>query len=308
MTPDDAYAALNHLRSVLRVPRRDEANKENLELFQKSFMDYISDFRRSGFSHDIEHEAQQLMAQCAFRILNEAPDGIDFGDVDYGFFYGTLRRGPGTGAKISVTWPVDDHHVFDNIAIDEVAAGMDRGNPTFQNEVCIRILSTWFEKYHDDFPFVSLRKLAFDESRRQEFMMHGTLKQMLLKAVKFSTSWKSVRLQFRRPATAVTNFSDPWNSSCPHKRTGKWGERDNQDWKTSFQFKKCKFCTEQFERQLKDWKARSPDHVVPILFTSTGWCCVEFRFVDPKDGISEWAYQFWVFISLKERKKYGSDL
>ncbi|XP_006463129.1 hypothetical protein AGABI2DRAFT_194079, partial [Agaricus bisporus var. bisporus H97] len=149
MTPDDAYAALNHLRSVLRVPRRDEANKEKLELFHKSFMDYISDFRRSRFSHAIEDEAGQLMAQCTTRILNEAPDGIDFGDVDYGFSLGTLRRGPGTGAKISVTWPVDEGVGTTNatrlrmyqLAVEEAVLRMFwDGETTF-----IHILSTRFK-------------------------------------------------------------------------------------------------------------------------------------------------------------------
>ncbi|EKM75168.1 hypothetical protein AGABI1DRAFT_132520 [Agaricus bisporus var. burnettii JB137-S8] len=48
MTPDEAYAAINHLRSVLRVPRRDKAHQESLELFHKSSMDYNSDSIQSS--------------------------------------------------------------------------------------------------------------------------------------------------------------------------------------------------------------------------------------------------------------------
>jgi hypothetical protein len=91
MTPDEAYAALNHLRSVLRVPSRGGAHKENLKPFHKSFIDYISDSKRSGFSPDIQREAQQInLTECAFSVLNEAPDGVDFGDLRYIIIYGTF--------------------------------------------------------------------------------------------------------------------------------------------------------------------------------------------------------------------------
>lgn len=156
MTPEEAYAAINRLRCLLRVPKRDAAHREMLEPLHKSFMDYISDVTRSRFSPDIQHETHQLMAQCAFRILNEAPDGIDFGDIDYRLKYGYLRRGPGTGGKISLTWKVDeDVDCNDNamrflmykLAIGEVVAGMDRGDPNFQSEFFIRLMATRFEKY-----------------------------------------------------------------------------------------------------------------------------------------------------------------
>ncbi|XP_006463127.1 hypothetical protein AGABI2DRAFT_119954 [Agaricus bisporus var. bisporus H97] len=314
MTPDDAYAALKHLRSVLHVPTRGEAHEENLIVFHKSFMDYISDFRRSGYFHDIKREARQLLVRCVFRILDEAPDGVDFADGYYDTFYGTLRRGPDTGVKISVIWPLvnftDDtpRLIMYEAAIEEVAAGMKRRVPTFQNEFCIRILSTWFEEYRDNFPFSSLRNLVFDESRRQEFVKHGILKQLPLKAVDVSpVIYKEAKLQFRRFAT-TTNLSDPWKPSCPHEREGMWEGGTDRDWTTVFRLRDCDFCMERLEHQLKDWKTRLPDHVVPALFTSTGDCCVEFQFVDPEDGISEWTYWWWVKVSLEERKKYGSDV
>jgi hypothetical protein len=50
MTADEAYAAVNHLRSILYVPRRYQPHEGALEAFHKSFIDYISDFSRSGIS------------------------------------------------------------------------------------------------------------------------------------------------------------------------------------------------------------------------------------------------------------------
>jgi hypothetical protein len=57
---------------------------------------------------------------------------------------------------------------------------------------------------------------------------------------------------------------------------------------------------------LKSWKAHSPDDTALVLFTSTGDCCAQVRFVDPADGMSEWTYSFWCRIPREERKKYGS--
>ncbi|KAF7763842.1 hypothetical protein Agabi119p4_8379 [Agaricus bisporus var. burnettii] len=222
MAPEDVYPALNHLRSVLRVPSRIAAFWKNLELFHKSFMDYISDFHRSGFSHDIKHEARQLMAQCAFRVLNEAPDGVDLGEYDNTIF-GTLCRGPGTGDKISLTWPVDEilnstiamRLPMYGMAVEAVVDGMESGVPTFQSEFCIRILSTRIEEYSNRFPRGSLRDLVFDGSRRQELMTHGILKQMPLKAIDiFNLLPGELKLQFCRPATTAKNLSDPRNASC----------------------------------------------------------------------------------------------
>jgi hypothetical protein len=83
MTCDEAYAALRPLSSVLDIPGRDKAHKKALQYFHKSFLDYISDFTRSEFSRDIMSEACQLDVQCTFRILEQALDGIDVGDLDY---------------------------------------------------------------------------------------------------------------------------------------------------------------------------------------------------------------------------------
>ncbi|EKM77076.1 hypothetical protein AGABI1DRAFT_108438 [Agaricus bisporus var. burnettii JB137-S8] len=319
MTCDEAYAAINHLRSVLRIPRRDKLHEEKLEPFHKSFLDYISDFTRSRFSIDIQLEAQQLKTECAFRILQEAPDGIDFGDVDYKLWYGRLTRGPGKGDKISLTWPVDENVDWSDdetrsslykLAIGEVVAGMEREDPTFQSKFCIRLLTTRFKEYYGNFPRYALRDLLFDETRRHEFMMHGLLKKIPLQAIDISTMPDKIKLQFRRPATTVKTSSDPWNSLCEHVRTGKWESGKEQDWKTSFRWYgplECTFCSERFKNQLENWKVRSPDYTLVILFTSAGKCCVEFQIVHPEDGLSQWRYWIWIKLTLEERLKYGSN-
>jgi len=153
MTADEAYTALNRLRSVLNFPQRHEAHKKLLEPFHKSLIDYLF---RSGFSTDIELEARGIKTQCAFRVLNEAPDGIDYGEVEYGLGYGKLARNGGTGDKISITWRVDEEVDWDDnrtrlsmykLAIGEVATGMKRGDPVFQSDFCIKLLTVQFDNY-----------------------------------------------------------------------------------------------------------------------------------------------------------------
>jgi hypothetical protein len=98
-----------------------------------------------------------------------------------------------------------------------------------------------------------------------------------------------------------------------HIQEGKWGEGKDHAWSTEFSLKKdfigeYIFCSQRLERQLENWKAVSPDHPVSVLFTSTGSHLVEFKFVDTKDGMSEWTYWFWHWFSKKERKELGSSV
>lgn len=173
MTRDEAYAALNLLASVLRVTNPKEAHSNKLEPFHNSFIDYVSDFTRSRFSPNIQREAQQLKIQCASRILNEASDGVDFGDVDYRIFCGTMRPGPGTAEQISLTWLIDEGVRWDDnqtrllmykVAVGEVVDDMRRKTSTFQSELCVRLLTTQFEDYDSNFPFSQLRDLVFVSS------------------------------------------------------------------------------------------------------------------------------------------------
>ncbi|XP_006463960.1 hypothetical protein AGABI2DRAFT_120767 [Agaricus bisporus var. bisporus H97] len=342
MTPDEAYAAVNLLQSVLNTPKRDEAHLEKLETFHKSFIDYVSDPSRSDLFTDIHHEAQQLKIKCAFRILNEAPNGIDIGKGDYGFFYGILRRGPGIGDKISLTWPVIEGVAESEdamrlkmykLAIGVVANGTQSGDSTFRSEFCIHLLAAQFKEHMRIKFYLTLSELVFDESRRHEFMVHGTLKQMPLMAINTSNV-HNITLRFRRPARTVTsgvstilnvdellsynpaktaiNSFDPWNSSCQHERTGEWEEGKDQDWKTqlrsSTENSDCSFCRRRFGRQLRSWVNHSPDHLVPVLFTLSGKCCVEFRFVDLDDGISDWTYWLWIRLLEGERRNTSRKL
>jgi hypothetical protein len=99
-----------------------------------------------------------------------------------------------------------------------------------------------------------------------------------------------------------------------HEREGKWGEGKDQSWSTEFRVyettlqHRCEFCCERLERQLENWKALYPDRPVLVLFTSTAVSAIEFKFVDPEDGMSEWTYWIWYVFSEAERKKLGSTV
>jgi hypothetical protein len=173
MTRDEAYAAVNHLRSVMNVPRRDKAHEDVLRPFHKSFADYIFDFTRSGFSPGFKDEARQLATQCALRVLKEAHNGIDFNAFNYEPWWGDMLCGLAAGDKTPLTWLVeeagdwnDDKTRFSlhKLALTEVELGIERGDPVLQNESCIRLLTA--QLYWDfcilphrrlrDFVFVSL--------------------------------------------------------------------------------------------------------------------------------------------------------
>jgi hypothetical protein len=158
MTRDEAYAALRPLSSVLDFPRRNKAHQKELQYFHKSFVDYISDFARSGFSRDMKRETHNLYVQCTFRILEQAPDGIDLDGLDYKVYgeqlIGRLARGPGTGGNISLSWHVDEDSRWDDnrtrlfiykIAIANVADGIGRREQAFYTVFFVRALATRFE-------------------------------------------------------------------------------------------------------------------------------------------------------------------
>jgi hypothetical protein len=170
MTADEAYAALNRLRSVLNFPQRHEAHEELLTPFHKSFVDYIF---RSGFSTDITLEARQIMSQCTFRVLEEAPQGIDFDldDLLYSCGHGKLARHSGARGNISISWPAyEEMSTWDDLrtrlslyqlAIGEVAEGIKRGDPVFQSQPYVKLLTTQFEVRYDSHLFNQLRDLVF---------------------------------------------------------------------------------------------------------------------------------------------------
>ncbi|XP_006464109.1 hypothetical protein AGABI2DRAFT_180194 [Agaricus bisporus var. bisporus H97] len=332
MTCDDAYAAIRHLSAVLDAPPRYEAHASMLRSFHKSFIDYICDFNRSGFSPDIKYEAYLLEVQYTFRILEQAPDGIDFGDVDYAiqvspgpaFSHMTvLARGPGTGDNIPLTWLVDEEINWDDnqtrfcmykIAVSSVVEGIKQGEPAFCTKYCIRFITSRFHQYFfDDFPFWELQKLVFEESRRHELLKHGILTQVPVKVLDYVNITWHVGLQLRRPTSPATKLSDSWDPSCKHKRAGNWREGKAEHWETQFSTmvgisSQCRACCIRLKRQLEGWKRRSPDHLTTVLFTSTGKSFLEFQFVDPDDGVSEWTY--WIVYKMlkQERIKLGSTV
>lgn len=93
-----------------------------------------------------------------------------------------------------------------------------------------------------------------------------------------------------------------------HEREGEWEEGKGQNWTTTFEGNECSFCLVRLKHQFKSCVTQFSNHTALILFTSTGACCVEFRFVDVEDGISEWTYRFWCRLELRERRKYGSTV
>jgi hypothetical protein len=160
MTCDEAYAALRPLSSVLDAPGRDTAHKECLRYNHKSFIDYISDFVRSGVLPDIKHKARQLHVQCTLRILRQTPDGgyvdIFCYELYQSFHIGALVYAPGARDSISLTWPVDEESGRDNnrtrlsmykIAFASVADGIALREQAFYTVFCIRLLATRLQTF-----------------------------------------------------------------------------------------------------------------------------------------------------------------
>jgi hypothetical protein len=86
------------------------------------------------------------------------------------FDCGHLASGRVTRSKISLSWSVEAASGWNNnrtwlsmyyLAIDGVVNGMIRGDPTFQSEFCIRLLTTVFDFYSSDFPHDGLLNVVF---------------------------------------------------------------------------------------------------------------------------------------------------
>ncbi|KAF7760578.1 hypothetical protein Agabi119p4_11254 [Agaricus bisporus var. burnettii] len=317
MAENVAYGATQLLSAIASVPGPAEAATHRLELFHKSFEDYLKDFDRSGFSLDINSELQQLRGQCALRVVGEAPDGINLDGLACDFFDGGIfKNGRGTGgSSISLSWPVDEHSGEGHLcqlrldmyheSVWEVMCGFRRKDEAFQSLLCMHLLTTCFVETPCDFPNSTLRDIAFDVSRRRELLKYGMLKLVPLETLEYDEIPipSSIRLCFRSP---TLEHSNPWATSCKHERKGKW-ETHDQNWSTEFKTpiehrvhrvnlrystwerQQCSSC---FQRFTHHFKTRSPGHLVTILDVTPGWRWVELRFVDPDDGVSEWTYYF----------------
>jgi hypothetical protein len=157
MTSSEAYSALRPLSAVLAIPGRDTAHGEDLRCFHKSFLDYICDFSRSGFSHDIQREARELYVQCTLRVLGQAPNGIDvdglYYDVSNEHTIGTLARVSGKSGTISLTWPADGRSAWDDsrprlfiyqMAVASVVKGIEQRDQAFYTVSHIHLLAMCF--------------------------------------------------------------------------------------------------------------------------------------------------------------------
>jgi hypothetical protein len=171
MSANAAYGATHHIRAIAIVPAPADAAKDRLTFFHKSFPDYLRDFKRSGFSPDIESEAEQLVGQCGLRILEEVPDGVSMdgaSTLGWNLGGGTFKNGPRTGRSVSVSWPTvgehDNREMCLNMfrrAVWEVMEGFRRREEAFQSLFCMRVLTTCFIKLPRHFPIDALRDLVF---------------------------------------------------------------------------------------------------------------------------------------------------
>jgi hypothetical protein len=225
---------------VAIVPGPDEAANKGLEFYHQSFPDYLRDFKRSGFSPNIDSEAEELMDQCGLRVIEEAPDGVYMDGAsgsDLATLGGVLKNGPGTGDNISVSWPAVGElnnrklrfHMFRN-AIWLLLEGLSGREEAFQSLLCVRVLTTCFASLDHKFPFDALPDSVFvscitfdsgyvtefickDESRRRELLNHGILKQIPLETLDFDKTLidRFIRMRFKSPKVGHSN---PWNTSC----------------------------------------------------------------------------------------------
>jgi hypothetical protein len=172
ISQDAAYGATHHIRAVAIIPEPHEALSNDLKFFHKSYLDYLRNFNRSGFSPDIESEVMELRIKCALRIVEEAPDGckIDGATKDRLRFLlsDCLKNGPGTGDNVSVSWPAfgeynNRHLRWDmcGAAIWSMFYGLVEREEAFQSLFCLRVLSTCFDKLPRYFPFDAFADCAF---------------------------------------------------------------------------------------------------------------------------------------------------
>lgn len=73
MTRQSAYAALDQLHSLLKIPSPTQAASQPIQVHHKSFRDYLS--RR--FPNSLQ-EAKALEIECALRVLNDIPEGMHY--------------------------------------------------------------------------------------------------------------------------------------------------------------------------------------------------------------------------------------
>jgi hypothetical protein len=80
LTEDAAYTAMGYMHSVVKVPEPANADDESLHFFHESFEVYLCTFKRSRFSRHVRADAQELLAQCSMRVVEEVSDRVANGE------------------------------------------------------------------------------------------------------------------------------------------------------------------------------------------------------------------------------------
>ncbi|KAF7773462.1 hypothetical protein Agabi119p4_5629 [Agaricus bisporus var. burnettii] len=295
-----AYGAVSHLHAIVKVPTRDKADEEDLEFLHKSFPDFLFDFKRSRFSHNLRDEAEQFLAQTSIRIVEqvEVPDDLDSMDGGEGAkcnSYGCLKDGPGFCDNIALSWPGDGRYEMSD---DWLKLKMYRDS--------MEVLGRFFPTYR--------LYSAFDEFRPGLEEL-GKLNQVPLRALNYATIRGWIDIRFISPAGIGKDakHSDPWNASCTHEKENVDGLHgwktfffwcldtpgdevpytdiprfntkagEDFDWEATYpidtEMFKCLYCSRRLARQFSN----NADQLVTIFVDSTEMCYVEFELVDPDD-------------------------
>ncbi|EKM78003.1 hypothetical protein AGABI1DRAFT_107774 [Agaricus bisporus var. burnettii JB137-S8] len=227
LTEDIAYGAVRHLYAVAKVPEPNEADYEDFEYFHKSFPDFLLDFKRSRFFHDVEDEADQLLAQASFRIIEQVPNdfhSIAGSEVIACYPYGYLRGVPGFCDNISLSWPGDEHNqitddhlrfglYLESVGDTSLRFGLRR--KPYWTIFYFHVLMTRFTEPGYRSPFYQLRDAAFDEFR-PELTALGKLKQVPLRTLDYAAICGRIDFEFVSPTGVDVKFSDPWSPSCKY--------------------------------------------------------------------------------------------
>lgn len=171
MTQSTAYGATHHIRSVADIPEPTEAAERGFNFFHKSFADYLTDFKRSGFSQEVESLGNELRWQCAMRVLEQARDGFYLDDASSAgkeFDHGLVKNGPRTCDNISLSWPPVGKHNNHQLRLDMCHTSLRFGNchfeevkDVFQKMFCTCVLTTSYIELPNFFPWHELGEFAF---------------------------------------------------------------------------------------------------------------------------------------------------
>jgi hypothetical protein len=237
LTEDDAYDAIRHLHAVMKIPEPNKAD-DKLSSYHKSFDDFLSDFKRSGVSRDIDSECSQLYNLTSLRIVEELQDSSDgvTGGEDIELLDGVMK---GHYQSISLSWPGDEHFQITNeemrfqlcrTAIRWIVVSFPTTPSLLKSISCFHALTTHFSTTPFVFPFYKLRECAFVSSNtlhivsnaqashqdrfRHELTKLGKLNQVSLRTLDYGAVCADVELRFTSPTGSNLTIPHPWKSSC----------------------------------------------------------------------------------------------